>query len=373
MQSKKTISDLPGIHLLGRSTFTGTSLNLFWAGSGIEFLFTGSRLSMVCEGDYDTFEPWISVLVDDQLLLRMPAARGQQEVSILRGMDGSRPYRIRIIKDQQAMTEDKSHRLTLHALCFEGKIEPPPYKRRIEFIGDSITSGEGFIGSREETAWACALFTIVPTYAMLTAAQLEADYRIISQSGWGISCGWNNDPACNLPSIYEAVCASSSGTTQDGQPLHGEKPYDFSSWPADAVIINLGTNDEGSFHQGPFTCPQTGRVYQHRMTADGKYDEASVREILEAQKAFLRMIRRNNPHALLIWCYGMAGTGLSCQLETGVREYCEETGDKRARYLELPEMNGETIGSRHHPGSGCHAQAAKRLSEFILKEEDALV
>ncbi len=43
-------------------------------------------------------------------------------------------------------------------------------------------------------------------YATFTAKALDADYRIISQGGWGVYCGWDNDvrhniPFLNLPNI----------------------------------------------------------------------------------------------------------------------------------------------------------------------------
>lgn len=34
--------------------------------------------------------------------------------------------------------------------------------------------------------------------------------------------------------------------------LGAQQPYDFAAWPADAVILNLGTNDWNAFHNPPW-------------------------------------------------------------------------------------------------------------------------
>lgn len=61
-QQKKIISiaDLPQVRVLGRTTGKDV-INLFWTGSGIEFLYTGSELWLEVNADYDTMEPWLAV------------------------------------------------------------------------------------------------------------------------------------------------------------------------------------------------------------------------------------------------------------------------------------------------------------------------
>ena len=46
---------------------------------------------------------------------------------------------------------------------------------------------------------------------ILTAKKLEADFRIISQSGWGVLSSWDNDPKCAIPKYYEKVCGVVNG------------------------------------------------------------------------------------------------------------------------------------------------------------------
>lgn len=359
----KTIEELKQIHIHGRTMFTDGMVNLFWSGSGLDFLFDGTEISFSYKADFDKLEPWISVLVDGDLLIRMPVKKGKHTVSILRGMTPGNIHRIQILKDTQAMSEDFSHRLAICSLDYDGEIiAPPAFDLRMEFVGDSITSGEGFIGTKEEKDWVTALFTSVPTYGRITAEKLNADYRILSQSGWGIRSAWDNNIYCALPSYYDYICGLS------GNRAAWEK-NDFSSWNADVVVVNLGTNDASSFQNQPFYDHETDKSYQNRLLPDGSLHPEDVREIVKKQKVFLGKIRKYNPNAMIIWCYGMLGKTLSAALETGVKEFCSENGDEAAFYLELPEMTEETAGSRNHPGKKCHEMTAEILVDFITKNK----
>ena len=80
-QQKKIISiaDLPQVRVLGRTTGKDV-INLFWTGSGIEFLYTGSELWLEVNADYDTMEPWLAVELDGAQISRFPVNKGKNEV-----------------------------------------------------------------------------------------------------------------------------------------------------------------------------------------------------------------------------------------------------------------------------------------------------
>ena len=63
------LSTLPQVRVLGRCAGTDP-LTLFWTGSGIELLFTGSELWVELNADYDTMEPWVSVELDGAWISR---------------------------------------------------------------------------------------------------------------------------------------------------------------------------------------------------------------------------------------------------------------------------------------------------------------
>ena len=201
------IFDLPYVRPLGRhcpaAARSAGALPLLWAGSGLELYFTGSELRLLAEADFSAMEPWIAVELNGAPLLRMPLNRGVQEISLLRGMTPGTLKRVRVFKETQPMADDPDHRLWVRELAWEdGEFLPVPAPAcRLEFVGDSLTSGEGLVGAREETDWVPALFSASRTWAKRTADLLKADFRLISQSGWGVRSSWDNHPACTLPSI----------------------------------------------------------------------------------------------------------------------------------------------------------------------------
>ena len=98
-QQKKIISiaDLPQVRVLGRTTGKDV-INLFWTGSGIEFLYTGSELWLEVNADYDTMEPWLAVELNGAQISRFPVNKGKNEVCLFRGMTVGKPKHVRFLK-----------------------------------------------------------------------------------------------------------------------------------------------------------------------------------------------------------------------------------------------------------------------------------
>ncbi len=205
---EQSVWELPQVRILGRHTHAGDALTLFYTASGIECLFTGSELWLELNADYETYEPWISVELNGAWISRFPVAPGHSEVCVFRGMTPGAPKHVRVFKDVQAMSGDERHLLQITALRWAGgdflPLPAPVY--RLEFVGDSITSGEGAIGALPEEDWISAFFSAMNHYARFTADALGAEYRLVSQSGWGILSSWDNDPHCRVLSYYKEVC-----------------------------------------------------------------------------------------------------------------------------------------------------------------------
>ena len=356
------IFDLPAVRPLGRyapdAARQAGALPLLWAGSGLELRFTGSELRLLVDADFSSIEPWIAVELNGAPLLRMPLNRGAQEIGLLRGMTPGPLKRVRVFKETQPMADDPAHRLWVRGLAWEGGefLPVPAPACRLEFVGDSLTSGEGLTGAREETDWVPAFFSASQTWAKRTADLLNADFRLISQSGWGVRSGWDNNPACTLPSIYDHVCAPASG--EENRSMGAQSPHDFQSWQPDAVIVNLGTNDATALNNPPWRGPE-GQVFKQTNDAEG-------RALFEAAAAdFLKTLRRHNPAAKLVWVYGMIDSPLDPCLREAVERFRRETGDRDAYCLRIPSVTDETMGSRQHPGSLCHQAAAEVTAKFL--------
>ena len=129
----------------------------------------------------------------------------------------------------------------------------------------------------------------------------------------------------------------------------------------------MGTNDAGAFDNEGWTDPETGETFKQHKNADGTYNKEDERRLVEKAKSFLRTVRRNNPHARILWAYGMLGTPILSMLETAVTEYTKESKDQNVKVVVLPEAQGEGIGARSHPGVVNHRQAADILVKELEK------
>lgn len=373
------IFSAPQLRLLGRFAPQRAKeaglLPLFWAGSGFEAVFTGSELHVCLEADFAQYEPWVAVTLNGAPLLRMPLERGRNEICLFRGMSPGVPKRVRLLKDTQPIGDDPRHFAAVRALAFtDGKILPLPAPAcRLEFIGDSLTSGEGLVGARAETDWAPALFAASQSWAVQTADALGAEFRLISQSGWGVRSGWDNDPRHTLPSIWDTVCAPAVSETArrlgaaerlgGGCPAPGADAAKGGGWPdgwqPDAVLINLGANDAGAMNNPPWPGPENEGFCQR--------PDAGGMALLQAEtERFLRRLRAAYPGAALLWAGGMLGDAVRPALEGAVNAL-RAAGDAAVYYLPLPEVTDETMGSRQHPGPACHAAAAAAAAAFLQK------
>ena len=155
----------------------------------------------------------------------------------------------------------------------DGALTEPPAApaRLIEVIGDSITCGYGTLGMvadsdcfPTESDW--------DTYEAVAARALGAEVSTIAMSGRGAYRNYGGDMSNTLPMVYTRAL------TNDASPA-----WDFRT-EAQAVIVNLGTNDISNSKGDPGTpfetptpaCWQTvrgkypGRAHRlhHRRPAD---------------------------------------------------------------------------------------------------------
>lgn len=346
------------LHVLGRTNGSLSPLTLFWTGSGLELNLRAGELWAEVETDFDFLEQWVAVVVNGAVVSRQPLPAGRHWLCLFRGMDPAKVKNVRLLKEIQAMPHDPKTRLQIHALRTDGELEPvAPRRWRLEFIGDSITSGEGIIGAKAEEDWIPMFFSAAYSYTVETANRLDADFRVLSQSGWGVRSSWDNDPNQAMPRVYTQVCGPLDNA--ENRALGAMEPNDFAAWQPHAVIINLGTNDGGALNQPAWADPATGKTFQQ--SADQAGREAFIQSVID----FLKLLREKNPGAYLLWAYGMLGRDMAAPIRQAVARYQVETGDHRAVFLQLPDTNQETVGSRGHSGPKAHAQAAEALADAL--------
>lgn len=342
----------------GRGSGRLDPLPVFWTGGGIELNVKAAELWVEVETGSALYETWAAVLLDGDLISRQMLPGGRGWVCLFRGMNPNTVKNLRLLRETQAMPHDPETRLFIHSIKTDGSLEPVaerPYK--IEFVGDSITTGEGLVGAKEVEDWVPMIASAVYGFPQLVSEAVNAEYRVVSQSGWGVISGWDNDPNSALPPKYCAVCGLVTGGPN--VELGAYEPYDFAGWPADAVVVNLGTNDGGALSQPEWTDPATGETF--RQTADPAGRAAFQKGVTD----FLKLLREKNPGAWLVWAYGMCGPLMSLSIREAICQYQEETGDRRVTFILLPDTTEETLGSREHPGKKAHENAARVLAENL--------
>ncbi len=352
------------VRVYGRTNGDMNPLVLYWTASGIEMRVKASEVWVEVESSYNLYEPWVSVTVNGAFISRQMLPKGHYYIPLIRNMTSSEEKTIRLFKDVQAMSSDDEHGLKLFSILIDGEfVELPEKKLKLEFIGDSITSGEGVIGAKCEQDWISMFFDSVHSYTALTADALDADYHVISQSGWGVLTSWDNNPGCALPDYYSKLCGLVFGEKNYHQGSN--MPYDFSKWSADVIVVNLGTNDGGAFNSPEYIDPISGRRTKQHLNDDGSMNEDDLEKFTEKCEHFLGELRYHNPHAKILWAYGMLGTPMEPYILKAIERFKAAQEDENVFYVRLPENTDETVGSRCHPGAKNHAQAAEVLTEKI--------
>ena len=371
---KYQIYQIPNKNILGRNVKDAiTSKNplaLFWSASGIEFCTNAGELWIQVSSDYSVNEIYLAVQISGYTIARFMAPKEKTWICVAKNLNPQEKNNISIIKDSQPSAFDQNHIVQIHQIAVTKNAEffqVPKKDCFIEFIGDSITSGEGLCGRPEAPEWISSYISVSNNYAMQIAKIKNAEISIISQCGWGITRGWDSNIYSNIPSHYQNVCSIFNSPMQ--KELGSCQEYDFSK-KADFVVVNLGTNDNSSFNN-PWTDESTGKVYQYQVNDDGTVAESSKKEIYEGIKNFLYQIRKNNPSAKILWVWGMIQLDkIPAILQNAMEDYKKESGDQNVFTLELDAMEDVENhlldkGSRWHPGPKTHELAAKKISQNL--------
>ena len=338
-----SIKEVPECYIHGRTDKDREDVPLFWNNSGIEVCTDGTELWIEVESDFSIYESWYAVEINGALVARSMLQPGVSNICLFRNMSGGVVKRVFFYRELQAMGADDDCYMIVKGMYSDGDFSKvPDYEHKIEFIGDSISSGEGTYGAGGDMDWIPMYMSSSHNYINMISKKLNADVRIISQGGWGVCCSWDSHRESNIPDIYDYVCGLAHG--EHNKSLGADKPLDTSDWQADAVVVNLGTNDDSGIR------------------ADSSID---VQVFETAVYDFLKKIRGYYPKAHILWVYGMLGYGITANISRAVTKYMDETNDSNVAYLTLPNTLEDEYGSRMHPGLKSHEKAAKMISDYL--------
>lgn len=360
------INSDPNIKIHGRTVNGASPLPLFWNHSGVEVNCDGSELWIDIEVDNGFHEPWVAVEINGCLMSRRMLLKEDKSICLFRSMTPGVIKNVRFYRELQAMHEDDNCHVLVKGFRTDGAFHPVKEGRlKLEFIGDSITSGEGTYGATTDTDWLAMYMSSSRHYATIIEKAMEADIRIISQGGWGVYVGWDNDLRHKIPDVYEPVCGLAWG--EYNKTLGATQKYDFSRWQPDAIIVNLGTNDTTSFNTPPLDVPGFG-ISKMKRDESGAFDKEDIKKVTDAVYDFLKMLRKCNPESHILWAYGMLGDELSPYLIKTIDEYRVNEKDENVAFLDLPNTTEQTFGAHYHPGYKAHEAAAAVLGNYLSKK-----
>jgi lysophospholipase L1-like esterase len=208
----------------------------------------------------------------------------------------------------------------------------PKPTRRIEFIGDSITAGYGNEAASKEEHFTPKTENAWLAWGPVAARTLKADVMVEAWSGIWLMDNGKDQP---MPKRWELAL-----------PMDAGSRWDFAKWQADAVVVNLGTNDSNRpIDEKPWT---------------------------DAYRGLIASIRSHYPKAHIFLTIGAMGWGpKECipAYNERIAAALAQEGDKLVHAVKLANQRQEDgIGADWHPSVKTHQIMADTIAAAIRKE-----
>lgn len=341
------------VKITGRTHYEDDVLWLCHSGSGVSFRFTGTyaEITMKADENYNRY--------DENMYARIAVYLNGKR--IIDELLDSQEKVFRINASSDCVSHVDVIKLSECVMSLAGIINiksdsdlimpADDKKHKIEFIGDSITCGYGIDDECREHTFSTKTEDFTRTYAFKTAQTLEADYSVVSYSGYGIISGYTSDSNINTKQLimphydYSGFMVHSDKSDITSTLLRAQ--WDFSSFVPDAVVLNIGTND-----------------YSYCREDQKRQDDFVNNYVISLKK-----IRSRNPEALIVCCSGIMDSSIFCCVAKAAKKYQSVTGDDRICSLELPYQTTEDgLAADWHPTEKSNIRAAKVLSDFIKEK-----
>ena len=299
-----------------------------WSGTEVVGRFQGTSISARIHDDGTNF---FEVLVDGQPKFVLQTQPNREIYSLAENLPDA-VHDIALYKRTEARVGEAVF------LGFEGSASMmpplPPSTRRIEFVGDSITTGYGNEGPGVDCTFNPAQQNEYTTYAAIAARRLGAEH---------VNVAWSGKTIGEMTEYWERTL-----------PARAESKWDHQSWVPQIVVLNIGTND--------FAIRDPGEARFVRMYI----------------ALFLR-VRAAYPNALIVCALGpMLSDGYppGRRNRTLAKRYMQATmaklkaaGQTHFEYLDfLEQRESDGLGCGYHPGRTTHALMAERLAAFVKEQ-----
>lgn len=353
----------------GRTLYDAPNDAVFfnWTCAGFTLRFSGTKLTMDALTFVETYPgemdgvPWFALFLDEKKEPERIFGLQDGETSfILYESETVETHTLRLVK----RSEGSKGRAGLRALSLEGVVLELPaekQRRKIEFVGDSITCGFGNEIAPEEEQFSSEQENGLLSFGAVASELLNADYQMVCVSG--IPLCWARDESYRmiLPWVpeFKTPIRSMEGYYQYTDRFHEEQEgmaegftqWDFSRFVPDAVVINLGTND----------------AFRIRVSGN---DPAEAVHFQARYAAFLEHVRAlNGDKAWMICTLGSMDYFLYDNIEKAAAEYCEKTGDERVVCFKFGAIDpwGEGMGGLSHPNAKTQRRMGRELAALLEK------
>lgn len=308
--------------------------SISWPGSSVTTTFTGKVLSIILDDQYG--KNYFNVFIDNDFdhPIIIDCKPGKHTYLVTNSLSDT-SHTVTIFK----RTEGEEGRTKFLGLILANgeKLLAAPEKpiRKIEFFGDSITSGMGNEAKEGEPDHILSEKNNFLAYGAITARNLNAEYVSTSQSGIGIMVSWFD---FIMPQFYDQLDAVGNNDTQ----------WDFNQWQPDVVVVNLFQNDSWLIDREKRLLP-----------------EPNENQIVQAYINFLAKIRHVYPQTYIVAALGsMDATHKDSPwptyIQTAVRKYKKNHKDN-----DIDTLFFMFDGFGQHPRVKHHQKNAEILTQFI--------
>ena len=254
-----------------------TGAELCWSGSSVKINFEGESLSAQMKDE--TGDNYYNIIIDNDSLFILHTDTTKRYYQLASGLSKGK-HTIEIFK----RTEWDRGKTSFYGFQIEGnpKLLPKskPYKRKMEFYGNSITAGYAVEDTSDKDSPDSTFTNNYVSYAAITARHFDAEYQCICRSGIGITVSWI---PLIMPELYDRL-----------NPTDSDSKWDFSKYSPDIVVINLFQNDSWLVNMPDF------EEYKTRF-GDEVPDDGYL---INAYQEFLSNIRNHYPKAHIICSLG---------------------------------------------------------------------
>jgi hypothetical protein len=323
----------PRIAVMGRVVRTPTgALRFGYPGVTLRLVVKGADVAV--RASCSTGQCRLAVRIDDAAarVVRVPAEQGDLSLASCLGPG---PHRVEIVH----RTETWQGVVTVSGFVLPASAElvaPPPWpERKLLFIGDSVTCGEGADRASAAPGDTAASSDATRSYGMLLAAALGAQCHLVCYGGRGLTRDWQGRrDVLNAPEFEPlALAVDDEGAA-----------WDHRAYQPDAIVVSLGTND---FNLGIGPLP-------------------AEREFVGAYVGFLRALHEHYPTAKIAVTEGAIvndETDPARPQKTVLRRYLttavRQLGDPAVVFLPARHYPGDAANA--HPTGEQHAAMARDL------------